>query len=103
MNFSHSDKVRELQQRVAAFMERFVYPAESRFEDEVANNRRGGDPWRATEDAEDLKREARTAKLWNLCLPDAENGTRLTNLEYAPLCEIMGRSPLGPEAFNCSA
>ncbi len=103
MNFSYSDKVRELQQRVSAFMERFVYPAESRFQDEVANNRRGGNPWLATEVVEELKREARTAKLWNLFLPDSEHGAGLTNLEYAPLCEIMGRSPLGPEAFNCSA
>lgn len=103
MNFSHSDKVRELQQRVTAFMERFVYPAESRFRDEVARNRRGGNPWLATEVVEELKRAARSAKLWNLFLPDSEHGAGLTNLEYAPLCEIMGRSPLGPEAFNCSA
>ncbi|MGH8318144.1 MAG: acyl-CoA dehydrogenase family protein [Steroidobacteraceae bacterium] len=103
MDFSHSNKVRELQQRVAAFMERFVYPAESRFQDEVARNRRGGNPWLATEVVEELKREARAAKLWNLFLPDSEHGAGLTNLEYAPLCEIMGRSPLGPEAFNCSA
>jgi acyl-CoA dehydrogenase len=103
MDFSHSDKVRELQQRVSAFMERFVYPAESLFQDEVAKNRRGGNPWLATEVVEELKREARSAKLWNLFLPDSEHGAGLTNLEYAPLCEIMGRSPLGPEAFNCSA
>jgi acyl-CoA dehydrogenase len=103
MNFSHSDKVRELQQRVAAFMERFVYPAEGRFQEEVARNRRGGNPWLATEVVEELKREARAARLWNLFLPDSEHGAGLTNLEYAPLCEIMGRSPLGPEAFNCSA
>src|SRR6202050_2951134 len=103
MNFSHSDKVRELQQRIGAFMERFVYPAERRFQEELAKNRRGGNPWLATEAVEELKREARTAKLWNLFLPDSEHGAGLTNLEYAPLCEIMGRSPLGPEAFNCSA
>jgi acyl-CoA dehydrogenase len=103
MNFSHSDKVRELQRRVTAFMERFVYPAESRFQDEVSRNRHGGNPWLATEVVEELKREARTAKLWNLFLPDSEHGAGLTNLEYAPLCEIMGRSPLGAEAFNCSA
>src|SRR2546423_1309870 len=103
MNFSHSDKVRELQQRVSAFMERFVYPAESRFQDEVAKNRRGGNPWLATEVVEELKREARTAKLWNLFLPNSEHGAGLTNTEYAPLCEIMGRSLLAPEAFNCSA
>ncbi|HVA40324.1 MAG TPA: acyl-CoA dehydrogenase family protein [Candidatus Binataceae bacterium] len=103
MNFSHSDKSRDLQQRVAAFMEKFVYPAESRFQDEVARNRRGGNPWLATEVVEELKREAREAKLWNLFLPDYEHDAGLSNLEYAPLCEIMGRSPLGPEAFNCSA
>jgi acyl-CoA dehydrogenase len=103
MNFAHSEKVRELQERLSAFMERFVYPAESRFEEEVARNRRGGDPWLATEVVEELKREARAAKLWNLFLPDSEHGAGLTHLEYAPLCEIMGRSPLGPEACNCSA
>ena len=103
MNFSHSDKVGELQLRVSAFMESFVYPAESRFQDELARNRRGGNPWVATEVVEELKREARAAKLWNLFLPASEYGAGLTNLEYAPLCEIMGRSPLGPEAFNCSA
>jgi acyl-CoA dehydrogenase len=103
MNFSHSDKVCELQQRVSAFMESFVYPAESRFQDEVARNRRGGNPWLGTAVVEELKREARVAKLWNLFLPDSEYGAGLTNLEYAPLCEIMGRSPLAPEAFNCSA
>lgn len=103
MNFSHSDKVRELQNRLAAFMEKFVYPAESRFQDELTRNRRGGNPWLASEVVEELKREARAAKLWNLFLPDSGHGAGLTNLEYAPLCEIMGRSPLGPEAFNCSA
>jgi acyl-CoA dehydrogenase len=103
MNFSHSDKVRDLQQRVAAFMERLVYPAESRFQDEIARNRSGGNPWLASEVVEELKREARAAQLWNLFLPDSGYGAALTNLEYAPLCEIMGRSPLGPEAFNCSA
>jgi acyl-CoA dehydrogenase len=103
MEFSHSDKVRELQQRLAAFMESFVYPAESRFQEEMNRNRSGGNPWLASAVVEELKREARAAKLWNLFLPDSEYGAGLTNLEYAPLCEIMGRSPLGPEAFNCSA
>jgi acyl-CoA dehydrogenase len=74
MNVSHSDKVRELQQRVSAFMGSSVYPAESRFQDEVARNRRGRNPWLATEVVEKLKREARTAKLWNLFLPDSEHG-----------------------------
>jgi acyl-CoA dehydrogenase len=103
VNFSHSDKVRELQQRVAAFMDRHVYPAEARFHEEVTENRRGGNAWLATEVVEELKRKARAEKLWNLFLPDSAHGAGLTNLEYAPLCEIMGRSLLGPEAFNCSA
>jgi acyl-CoA dehydrogenase len=103
MNFSHSDKVRDLQQRVTAFMATHVYPAESRFHETIAKNRRGGNAWQATEVVEELKRHARAANLWNLFLPDSDYGAGLTNLEYAPLCEIMGRSLLGPEAFNCSA
>jgi acyl-CoA dehydrogenase len=103
MNFSHSDKVRDLQQRVTTFMATHVYPAESRFHETIAKNRRGGDAWQATEVVEELKRHARAANLWNLFLPDSGYGAGLTNLEYAPLCEIMGRSLLGPEAFNCSA
>src|SRR5256885_11496995 len=78
-------------------------PAGRRFQPEQPKNRRGGNPGLANEVDEELKREARTAKLWNLFLPNSEHGAGLTNLEYAPLCEIMGRSPLGPEAFNCSA
>ncbi len=84
-------------------MDRHVYPAEARFQEEVTKNRRGGNAWLATEVVEQLKREARAEKLWNLFLPDSTHGAGLTNLEYAPLCEIMGRSLLGPEAFNCSA
>jgi acyl-CoA dehydrogenase len=103
MDFSHSDKVRDLQERVTRFMSEAVYPAEARFQEEVQANRRQGDAWRPTLIVEELKRRARAAGLWNLFLPDSEYGAGLTNLEYAPLCEIMGRSPLGPEAFNCSA
>jgi acyl-CoA dehydrogenase len=103
MNFSHSDKVRDLQQRVSAFMETYVYPAESAYQQEIAKNRRAGNPWLATEVVEELKVRAQAANLWNLFLPDSDHGAGLTNLEYAPLCEIMGRSLLGPEAFNCSA
>jgi acyl-CoA dehydrogenase len=103
MNFSHSNKVRALQERVAGFMDEHVYPAEARFHEEVKANRRDGNAWLATEIVEELKRKARAADLWNLFLPDSRHGAGLTNLEYAPLCEIMGRSLLGPEAFNCSA
>ena len=103
MDFSHSDKVVDLQQRVAAFMEAEVYPAEARFHAEVAKNRLAGNAWVASEVVEELKLKARAQNLWNLFLPDSNRGAGLSNLEYAPLCEIMGRSLLGPEAFNCSA
>jgi acyl-CoA dehydrogenase len=103
MDFSHSDKVRDLQRKVRSFMDEHIYPAERRFDEEVERNRRDGDAWRTSEVMEDLKRKARAAQLWNLFLPDSAYGAGLTNLEYAPLCEIMGRSHIAPEAFNCSA
>jgi acyl-CoA dehydrogenase len=103
MDFTHSERTKDLQARVAAFMDRYVYPAEERFAAEVAGNRRKGNPWQPTRVVEELKEKARGEGLWNLFLPESELGAGLTNLEYAPLCEIMGRSPVGPEAFNCSA
>ena len=103
MDFSYSDKVRGLQQRMLGFMHAHVYPAERRFAEEVEHNRRSGDAWRPTAVMEDLKQHARNAQLWNLFLPDSEFGAGLSNLEYAPLCEIMGRSHLAPEACNCAA
>jgi len=98
MNFVFSAKVRSLQQRLQAFMDEHVYPNERRFYDEIERNR-----WSPTCVIEDLKPKARAAGLWNLFLPDQEYGAGLTNLEYAPLCEIMGRSLIAPEIFNCSA
>ena len=103
MDFAYSDKTKRLQEKVTAFMEANVYPAESAFHDEVAANRKAGDPWKATRVMETLKEKARAQGLWNLFLPESEYGAGLTNLEYAPLCEIMGRSDIGPEAFNCNA
>jgi acyl-CoA dehydrogenase len=103
MDFAHSEKVRELQRRVTEFMEQNVYPNEARFHAEIEANRRQGNAWVPTKVVEELKQKARAAGLWNLWLPESEFGAGLTNLEYAPLCEIMGRSHLGPEAFNCSA
>src|SRR5277367_3991854 len=103
MDFSHSDKVRGLQERVQRFMDEHVYCAEALFDEEIDKNRRDGNPWKATTVVEELKRKARADGLWNLFLPDSEHGAGLSNLEYAPLCEIMGRSHLAPEAFNCSA
>ena len=103
MEFSHSDKVGALQERVGAFMEAQVYPNETRFFAEVEANRKAGNAWQPTRVIEELKAEARKAGLWNLFLPASARGAGLSNLEYAPLCEIMGRSPIAPEAFNCSA
>jgi acyl-CoA dehydrogenase len=98
MNFEFSDKTKELQHRVQAFMVEHIYPNEQRFEDEIRRER-----WTPARIIEELKPKARTAGLWNLFLPDSEHGAGLTNLEYAPLCEIMGRSAMAPEVFNCSA
>lgn len=98
MDFEFSDKVKDLQRRLQGFMEEYIYPNEQRFHEEVELNR-----WSPTRIIEELKPKARAAGLWNLFLPDHEHGTGLTNLEYAPLCEIMGRSAMAPEVFNCSA
>jgi len=103
MEFSYSDKVIDLQKRVSAFMDEHVYAAEEVFEAEMDAARKNGNPWVPTKIVEELKQKARAADLWNLFLPESELGAGLTNLEYAPLCEIMGRSHIGPEAFNCSA
>jgi len=98
MNFEFSEKTKELERRLLAFMDEHIYPNEQRYCDEIERNR-----WQPTRIIEELKPKARAAKLWNLFLPDEEGGAGLTNLEYAPLCEIMGRSPMAPEVFNCSA
>src|SRR5580700_2911103 len=103
MDFAHSEKVRELQQRINQFMDKYIYPAEPRYHNEMEENRRAGNPWQVSKVIEDLKKKARAENLWNLFLPHSEHGAGLTNLEYAPLCEIMGRSHIAPEAFNCSA
>src|SRR5580658_2399253 len=99
MVFEFSDKVKDLQKRVTAFMDENVYPGEAKYYGHCL----GPDKWRPVPVIEELKPKARAAGLWNLFLPQSERGAGLTNLEYAPLCEIMGRSPLGPEVFNCSA
>jgi acyl-CoA dehydrogenase len=103
MDFAYSERTNALQTKLGRFMDEHVYPAEERFFAEVQDNRRKGNPWLPTRVIEDLKQKARAQELWNLFLPDSEYGPSLTNLEYAPLCEIMGRSPIGPEAFNCGA
>ena len=103
MEFAHSPKVRDLQARVTRFMQEHVYPAEAVYAAEVAENRARGNPWVATKVMETLKAKARAQGLWNLFLPESDLGAGLTNAEYAPLAEIMGRSWIGPEAFNCNA
>jgi len=100
MTFEYSDKVTHLAQRLTAFMDAHIYPNEAAFRREIAD----GDRWQPTHIVEALKGQARAAGLWNLFLPESEYGAGLTNTEYAPLCEIMGRaSPFAPEVFNCSA
>src|SRR5262245_55165142 len=99
MDFSYSPKVRDLETRLRAFMDAHVYPNEKRFEDEVGE----GDRWQPTTEVEELKAKARAANLWNLFLPASSHGAGLTNAEYAPLCEIMGRVGWAPEVFNCGA
>ena len=103
MDFEHSPKVKDLTARVTRFMDENVYPAEPVYVAEVEQNRRRGNAWIATKVMETLKSKARAAGLWNLFLPESDLGAGLTNLEYAPLCEIMGRSWIAPEAFNCNA
>ncbi|NIE63507.1 acyl-CoA dehydrogenase family protein [Burkholderia sp. Ax-1719] len=103
MNFEHSGKVKELQARLTAFMDQHVYPAEKQFAAEMDAARQAGNPWQPAPVMEQLKDKARAADLWNLFLPPHEGQGGLTNLEYAPLCEIMGRSAIGAEPFNCSA
>jgi len=98
MTFEFSEKTKELQKRLQRFMDEFIYPNEQRFDEEVERDR-----WKPTKIVEELKPKARAAGLWNLFLPDDSEGAGLTNLEYAPLCEIMGRCHWAPEVFNCSA
>ena len=100
MDFEYSPKVKELQKRVQSFMEEHVYPNEETFYNQLNSQ---GDRWQIPPIMEELKTKAKAAGLWNLFLPESGRGAGLTNLEYAPLCEIMGRSFIGPEAFNCSA
>ncbi|HZW19916.1 acyl-CoA dehydrogenase family protein [Noviherbaspirillum sp.] len=103
MDFQYSDKVKQLQQRLIAFMDEHVYPNEETFYQEVEANRAKGNAWIPTKIMEELKDKAKAAGLWNLFLPESKNGAGLTNLEYAPLCEIMGRALWSAEVFNCSA
>src|SRR5256885_307522 len=99
MIFDPSPRALDLQRRLQVFMDERIYPNEATFRRQID----GGDRWRPTAIVEELKAQARTEGLWNLFLPESESGAGLTNVEYAPLCEVMGRSPMAPEVFNCSA
>ena len=104
MNFDYSDKVKSLQARLLAFMDEHIYPNEQRFFEEIAANRAKGNAWIPTALVEELKPKARAAGLWNLFIPHSPRvPDGLSNLEYAPLCEIMGRVPFAAEVFNSSA
>ncbi|HJM51516.1 MAG TPA: acyl-CoA dehydrogenase family protein [Alphaproteobacteria bacterium] len=99
MDFEYSERVVELQAQLTAFMDEHVYPAEPVYDAQVGE----GERWAQPAVMEELKATAREAGLWNMFLPESEVGAGLSNLEYAPLCEIMGRSMIAPEVFNCSA
>ena len=99
MSFDPSSRTQDLQSRLTAFMEAHIYPNEKRHMQEAESL----GPWKVLPLVEELKPKARALGLWNLFLPHSEHGAGLTNLEYAPLCEIMGRALLAPEVFNCSA
>jgi len=104
MNFDYSPKVQAYRERLLAFFDQHIYPNERRFHEEVEANRRAGNAWVPTRLIEELKPLARAAGLWNLFLPQSDRAPEgLSNLEYAPLCEIMGRVSWAPEVFNCSA
>ncbi|MBO8173424.1 MAG: acyl-CoA dehydrogenase [Bacillaceae bacterium] len=101
MNFDYSPRVKEYQEKLNAFMDQYIYPNEKVYEEQLnaAPDRFSAIP----PIMETLKAKAREQRLWNLFLPESEYGAGLTNLEYAPLCEIMGRSAIAPEVFNCAA
>jgi acyl-CoA dehydrogenase len=100
MEFAFSQKTRMYQEQLVDFMNKHIYPNEQTFVDQLNNQ---PTRWQVPSIMEELKAKARERGLWNLFLPESERGAGLTNLDYAPLCEIMGRSPIAPEVFNCSA
>jgi acyl-CoA dehydrogenase len=103
MDFSYSPRTQELQVKVLKFMDEHIYPAEDAYWAEIEANTKVGKRWTPLQVIEKLKPKARAQGLWNLFLPESEYGAGLTNQEYAPLAEIMGRVPWASEVFNCSA
>ena len=100
MDFQPSDRSLQYRERLLAFMDEHVYPAEAVYEHQL---RESGDPHHQPQVMEELKARARERGLWNMFLPDAEHGAGLSNGDYAPLAEILGRSHIASEACNCSA
>ncbi len=100
MDFDYSPKVQALQKRLREFMDAYIYPNEETYYNQLNSQ---GDRWQIPPIMEELKAKAKSAGLWKLFLPERDRGAGLTNLEYAPLCEIMGRSFIAPEVFNCAA
>ncbi len=103
MDFDYSPRQKEWMRRVGDFMDRFIYPAEATYSAQMAEARKKGNPWIVIPVVEELKQKAKAQGLWNLFLNESEHGAGLTNLEYAPLSEMMGRVGFASEVFNCSA
>jgi len=104
MDFEFTPKMKDMQARLLAFMQEHIYPNEHKLHEEIAANRASGNPWKPLQIIEQLKPKARAQGLWNLFIPKSSRAPEgLSNLEYAPLCEIMGRMPWASEVFNCSA
>ncbi|MFZ3032446.1 MAG: acyl-CoA dehydrogenase family protein [Parvibaculum sp.] len=103
MDFEFNDKTKEMQARLVRFMDKHIYPNEKTYQDQMDAFRKEGNPWQVPQILEDLKPLAREEGLWNLFLPESERGGGMSNLEYASLCEIMGRVGWSSEVFNCSA
>ena len=103
MHFQHSERSKELQERISHFMDEHIFPSEEIFSQQMEEFAKQGDRWQVPQIIEDKKKIAKDAGLWNLFLPENPMGESMSNLDYAPLCELMGRSPIASEIFNCSA
>lgn len=103
MHFQHSERSKELQERISHFMDEHIFPSEEIFSQQMEEFAKQGDRWKIPQIIEDKKKIAKDEGLWNLFLPENPMGESMSNLDYAPLCELMGRSPIASEIFNCSA
>ena len=103
MQFEHNDRTKELIARVETFMDKYIYPNEAAYAEQMDAFRAAGNPWQVPQILEDMKEKAKAEGLWNMFLPESQRGFGLSNMEYAPLCEIMGRVGWASEVFNCSA